>query len=162
MSIEILGGDDVNRTPHAVESEQVLLGAILLRGEIVTEVRSLGLQPDHLWRRDHREILMAAFELDEQHLIPELMLVKDRVGNRLDGGVAYLSQLTDFGIRLPRNNIVEHVRKIHATLAARKQQALVARYAQDLARDPAVSSNGGVVRLTESGVDPIQWTVSLS
>ena len=55
------------------------------------------------------------FELDEQHLTPELMLVKGRVGNRLDGGVAYLSRLTDFGIRLPPNNIVEHVRKIHTT-----------------------------------------------
>ena len=159
MSGAASGTADVERTPHALESEQVLLGAMLLRGEIVAQLRALGLRPGHLWRADHEQILRTAFELDDRQLTPELFLIKDRLGNSLDGGVAYLSRLTDFGIRLPPNNVVEHVKKIHATWAARRQQVVVERYVRDLSDDPTVSLNGGVARLTES-LEDIRRSVS--
>ena len=83
-------------------------------------------------------------------MTPEALLIKDKLGDHLDGGPACLFSLADYGVRLPANNIREHVGRIHATWAARQQQTALESYSRDLSNDPWAALNGGPVRLAES------------
>ena len=150
MSSSTSGSVVVRPTPHALESEQVLLGAMFLHSEIVAQLRVLRLHPGHLWRADHQKILRTAFELDDRGVTPEALLIKEKLRGHLDGGPAYLLGLADYAVRLHANNIRVHVGRIHATWAARQQQTALENYSSDLSNDPWAALNGGPVRLAES------------
>ncbi len=151
MSGVMSGVVDEDRAPDARHSEQVLLGAMLQHpADIIPVIRELRLRPEHLWRADHQKVLTEAFSLDDRGVVPTVSLIREALGDKLDGGHAYLCELSDHGIRLPGKNIREHIDRIQATWAARQQWGAMARYKRELCDDPSAALNGGPTRLAES------------
>lgn len=85
--------------PHSIETEQALVGTILL-GYDIAKIKSI-LFADDFYREAHRIIFSAMTALDEDDSVKEIGLVSVctylQNNNQLDviGGAAYLASLTD-------------------------------------------------------------------
>ncbi len=84
--------------PSSVESEQAVLGAILLDNESLSQVMEL-LRPDDFYRKSHQSLWEAMFAIGERREPIDVVTLSEelRRSNALEqvGGVEYLSYLVD-------------------------------------------------------------------
>jgi replicative DNA helicase len=92
----VAGGGKV--PPHSLDSEQSVLGAILLDNEALHPVLEV-LRAEDFYRRGHQLIFEAMIALSERHEPTDVVTLAEqlRTGNQLAqcGGVEYLSHLVD-------------------------------------------------------------------
>ena len=83
--------------PHSIETEQALLGAMLLSSEIQTEVVGM-LRPEDFYRPAHATIFEAMMELQNNNVNFDHLSLADKLSSmqKLDaiGGQAYLVELS--------------------------------------------------------------------
>jgi hypothetical protein len=124
--------------PHDMEAERAVLGAVLLRPELIHEAGEF-VTADDFYRGAHRLIWRAMLSLDADRLAIDLLTIAARLreqGNIDDvGGQAYIASLID---GVPRSTNASHYARIVRDLA-RKRRAL---QAITLARDRLVEGDG--------------------
>ncbi len=85
-------------TPHALDVEVSILGAILLEKESLNQVVDL-LRPSHFYKPAHQYIYTAILDLFNNHEVIDIHTITIRLkkNNNLEavGGIAYLSSLTE-------------------------------------------------------------------
>ncbi|MCL4845602.1 MAG: replicative DNA helicase [Acidobacteria bacterium] len=98
--------------PHNLEAERSVLGAILVRNEVLNHAAEL-IDVDDFFREAHRRIFDAMIALSERGHAIDLVTLKDELARRgaLDdvGGPAYVAALGD---GVPRATNVEHYARI--------------------------------------------------
>lgn len=84
--------------PHNLEAEKALLGALLLDGSRLEDVRPL-VEPEAFYRAAHQKIFRTVVRLAERDEIVDFLTVKAQLAAAGDlesaGGPAYLASLTD-------------------------------------------------------------------
>jgi replicative DNA helicase len=84
--------------PHDIETEQVLLGAIIEDNSILNEVAGI-LKPNSFYKPSHQHIFRAMLELSDQQRPIDIVILGDglRSQNQLDeaGGYSYLAELEE-------------------------------------------------------------------
>lgn len=82
--------------PQSLESERALLGALLLKPDVIHDVGDL-IYPDSFYAEKHRLIYTAMRELSERGEPIDLLTLSERLGNQAllerSGGRAYLAEL---------------------------------------------------------------------
>lgn len=119
---------DERTLPHDLETERVVLGALLVGGKALYDGVADKLRPSLFYRQAHGLILRAIVRAFEQRGDADLVILRDELGDALDeaGGPSYLSRLTE---GVPRAANVDHYldilrehernrRLIHATTRA--------------------------------------------
>lgn len=98
--------------PHNLEAERSVLGAILVRNDVLNHAAEL-IDVDDFFREAHRRIFDAMVALSERGQAIDLVTLKDELARRgaLDevGGPAYVAALGD---GVPRATNVEHYARI--------------------------------------------------
>ena len=88
-----------NHTPFNLEAERSVLGAILVRNDIVDTVRETGLQQDDFFKEAHQKIYEVIGQLNERRDAIDLVTLSDALRARgwLDevGGPTFLAQLLE-------------------------------------------------------------------
>jgi replicative DNA helicase len=83
--------------PHAIEAEQSLLGGLMKRPEAIREI---DLDPDDLWRDDHRQVYKLLIEMLAKGEAIDMITVPERVMRSGDagkyGGASYVIELPEF------------------------------------------------------------------
>ncbi|NOZ41612.1 MAG: replicative DNA helicase [Alphaproteobacteria bacterium] len=94
---------DFRQTPHNLEAEQALLGAILVKNDAVAKVQDF-LTPDHFINPAHQKIYHAALKLIEKGLIASPVTLKPYFENEDGlseiGGAEYLARLAGAAISI--------------------------------------------------------------
>lgn len=106
--------------PQDLAVERAILGAVLVEPSHLDAVVDAGLKPRHLVREAHREILSAFLAIRESGRAPDLIGLRDALGDRLEsvGGMVYLSGLTD---GVPRSSNVASYASGLVDLARRRE-----------------------------------------
>jgi hypothetical protein len=143
---EAAAGAEGDSTPHALDSERVLLGAVV-RGRHVDAVLA-AINPEQLWRRDHSLILGEARALRARGVEPDARLVDGAIGAQLDSR-ADLYRLVDYSLGLTPSAIAEHARRIRETWAARESLRVFKSAGARLAKEPAAAMNGLPAQVAE-------------
>lgn len=103
---------DKPRTPHNLEAEKAVLGAILIDNAYIDVAAEL-LQPRDFFRAAHELVFDVMLELHEEGSTIDMVSIKDRLAQSGEleecGGPAYIAGLTD---GVPRASNVEHYCKI--------------------------------------------------
>lgn len=107
--------------PHNLETEQAVLGAVLLDNNAMYKALET-LQPADFYRESHRKIFEAMYSLSEKDGVIDLLLLRDELASRrqLDdvGGPAYLAALVD---QIPTAaNVEYHAKIVHEKALARR------------------------------------------
>lgn len=83
--------------PHSIESEQSVLGALLLSNSSVDRIGAL--RPGHFYRDDHRRIFTAILSLIERNKPADVLTVFEALESSGDadrvGGLAYLGEIAN-------------------------------------------------------------------
>lgn len=84
--------------PHSIESEQSVIGSVLLDNESLTQVEEV-LSPPDFYKKSHQELWASILELSERREPIDVITLSAalRESNQIDsvGGVEYLSYLVD-------------------------------------------------------------------
>lgn len=81
--------------PHSLESEQSVLGSLLLDSTAIDRIGNL--RPEHFYSGDHRQILQAILDTAEDSGTADIVTVSERLKrNSGDGKLAYLGTLAQF------------------------------------------------------------------
>ncbi len=98
--------------PQNVESEQALLGSILLRPEVIVEVMDI-LRPDAFYADKHRTIFDAMLRLYEKREPIDILTLSSKLKESVDldriGGMSYLTEIVN---SVPSASNVEHYAEI--------------------------------------------------
>jgi len=85
--------------PHNLDAEISLLGCLLLKGSIYSEIAEKGLVPEDFWEIRHQHIFRAIHGVYQAGRTPDLVTVGEELtkhgGLELIGGTAYLAELMD-------------------------------------------------------------------
>ena len=102
------------QTPHSLEAEQALLGAILVNNEAIVKVQDF-LTEDHFMNPAHQKIYQAALKLIEKGLIASPVTMKPYFENEDSlseiGGAEYLARLAGAAVTII--NTAEYGQIIH-------------------------------------------------
>ena len=131
--------DDDRGTPHSLDAEKAVLGAVLVQPELLTTARAV-LAGAEFFRDAHRRVFAAMVALSDRGEAIDFITLKEQLARtgHLDevGGPSYLAALTD---GMSRSVNVEHYARIvrdHATRRVLIQAASTIRAAaHDGARD---------------------------
>lgn len=144
-----------DHTPHALDSERLLLGA-LVSGHYVREILN-ALAPEMLWRRDHALILREAIALDARGVVPDARLINGTIGEQLDQRAAIYA-IADDRVGLTPSGVAEHARRIRETWAAREALRILGAARSHVRREPKAAVNGLAVSVAEE-LEAIRQTV---
>jgi hypothetical protein len=130
-------------TPHNLEAEKCVLGAILINNAVLPQAASV-VETHHFFRHGHRVIFDAMGDISLRNEPIDTVVLKDeleRTGRLEDaGGPAYVSALTD---GVPRSaNVGYYARIVRQHAAARDAIRLCTDTIKKITADPAVLSNG--------------------
>ena len=100
--------------PQAIESEQIVLGSVLINGnKTLNEVRKI-LSTNHFFKKEHQIIFDAMIELDNKNNHIDLLTVfdylkaKDKLLKKIGGGF-YLIYLSVLGNLMKRSTQSENL-----------------------------------------------------
>lgn len=121
--------------PHNLDAERAVLGAILLRDDMLAMVTGVVTERD-FFRVAHQHIYRAMLQLGDKHQAVDLTTVKNALGDYLDevGGPAYISALID---GVPRTINAEHYARIIREKAILRELIINASKLIDRAYDPS-------------------------
>ena len=91
--------DIPQETPHAVDAECAVLGALLMNNDLFSELSTV-LKEEHFYDKRHRLIYHYLYELcDKSHADPLLLVRRLRDSSKLAdaGGEAYIADIADIG-----------------------------------------------------------------
>jgi hypothetical protein len=153
--VAVEGGADDHLTPHSLDAEQAVLGAILVQSELIAIVLTV-IEARDFFRAAHRWIFDSMVALRERGSVIDFITLKDdltRRGQLEDiGGPAYIASLTD---GVPHSTNVEHYARIVKEHAARR--ALI--QAANTIRAAAYDEGQEVARIAadaHAGLDAIE------
>jgi replicative DNA helicase len=116
------------RTPHNLEAERSVLGAVLLDNQILNKIIPI-LQEQDFYRDSHRRIYRAMLRLTQESAAVDPVTLKDQLTRSADleaaGGLGYIASLLD---GVPRMVNAEH----HAKIV--KEKSVLRRLIEETAR----------------------------
>lgn len=122
-------------TPHNLEAEASLLGAILIDKDAIVKIADT-LTPEDFYDQRHKHIYEALSRLYERRDPIDVLTLADQLKNtgvlELIGGASYLTELTNF---VPTAAHVEQYAEIVAQKALRRRLITVSRDIVDLGHD---------------------------
>ena len=100
--------------PFSIESEQILLGSILLRGEIIEEIEEF-LKPSHFYDEKHKKIYATVLTLFNKKQNVNVLSVYEFLKSDVEAEITldYLSPLTSLSYAIPYTSVVDLARNIH-------------------------------------------------
>ncbi|MCI0628964.1 MAG: hypothetical protein L0387_46180 [Acidobacteria bacterium] len=118
------------------EAERAVLGAILLRDDLLPEVIAAGLRVDHFGLGAHRELFSAMQAVRGRGSPVDLITVMEELGGRLEsiGGAAWMADLTT-GVILRRESVLHYV-SIIQRYACRRSLARIGEWTLAAACEP--------------------------
>jgi len=137
------------------EAEQAVLGAILLKPEILSDVLTI-LSPDYFWSERHRKIFQGLIEIDQNQVPVDLVSLtgyfKDRGELEEAGGPVYLASLSDNVATAA--NVLFYAKRVKTKACLRKLKSFseeVTASLQDQIDDPGEFKDWIEARLFEIG-----------
>ncbi len=131
---------DIKTSPHSVDAEQSVLGALLLDKDAVIAVSEF-LSPDDFYDDRHKKIFEAMLSLYEERVPVDVLTVTERLKKRKDlkiiGGASYL---TDIVNKVPTSAHVEHYGRIVKDTAIKRSLLKSATKLVGMSTDVGVSS----------------------
>jgi replicative DNA helicase len=120
-------------TPHSLEAERAVLGAVLVDNHHLETVRTL-LAAEDFFRVAHQILYKAMCGLGDKGVAIDTLTLSESLGEALDanGGASYLFSLTD---GVPRATNVEHYARVVRDRAARRKVIRTARKLEAEAHD---------------------------
>ena len=128
-----------SRSPHNLDSERVILGAIVEDENMLPIVIEAGLKCDDLFLSDHRRVFAAMLALHDKQLPLDAVIVAEQLGNS-QSDWALLADMV-CGVVVQRNHIVYHVELVRKKSRLRRLQELaewITIATSELGADPAV------------------------
>ncbi len=141
-------------TPHNLEAEKAVLGAVLIDPDVWPQVRDT-LSAGDFFRETHRFIFSALGALHEDDRVVDLVTLKDelkRRGRLKEVRVSYLAALVD---GVPRATNVSSYASIVMDLADRRRLQTVCRQGVSAARD-AKTAEEAATRLVEGAREAVR------
>lgn len=127
---------DIKLPPHSIESEQSILGAILIDKNAIVEVAGF-LRPEHFYEDRHQDIYSAMLVLYEERRPIDLLTLTETLKASKKykeiGGSSYLTELT--GV-VPTSAHVEQYGHIIREMCAKRQLITASARMTELAFDP--------------------------
>ncbi|MBK9241585.1 MAG: AAA family ATPase [Acidobacteria bacterium] len=142
-------------SPHDLDAERAVLGALLVAPSRLSEITSLGLQPVHFFRVAHRLIFRHILTLSAQGETIDPIILKRSLGDDLEevGGFAYLSMLTDGIPKLA--NVAAYAKVVMHHWTARTDEAAYVKAIDEVRTlGPGEARERLLVRLSETGSPP--------
>lgn len=136
--------DSAPVVPFDLQIERALLGALLIHGERIADVKDL--EPAHFYRVAHRLIFAAMRSLQSRGVIVDFPTVRSELGQAIDdvGGAADLSAMAD--VTLSSAKVSDYAKEIRMTADAREIVGLCRETDARVCRQPSAITNGFVAQ----------------